>query len=99
MDINGNPYNGRPLVGTEPNYPTPWRLAEVRNDGEIYVVAEPGHQAFSAEPRLASFLVDLVEWFVHSGMTEAELSAWASDRRDKRFEALEAARVAREASE
>ena len=64
-----------PLIGPEPQYPTPWRVAERRQGSpeEVVVTAVGGHQALSADPKLAEFLVKLVNWFVRTGQTEASL--------------------------
>jgi hypothetical protein len=64
-----------PLIGPEPQYPTPWRVAEPRygSPDEVVVTASGGHQALSADPRLAEFLTKLVNWFVRTGQTEEGL--------------------------
>jgi hypothetical protein len=67
--------NRLPLIGPEPQYPTPWKLDEQHpsHPGEMLVAASNGHPALSADPRLAEFLTKLVNWFVRTGQTEESL--------------------------
>lgn len=62
-----------PLIGPQPMYPTPWRVAEERADHRVVACAEGHYTANVPNDGLADLIVALVNWFAMSGLKLEDL--------------------------
>jgi hypothetical protein len=59
----------QPLIGPQPQYPTPWRVAETRGNQVVIACAEGHYAAYVPSAELAELIVHQINVAADDGVT------------------------------